>query len=125
MAYRAWRGVRSWTEDEAPEILRAQERSGLTVAEFARQEGIKPHVLYRWRRQHGSGTGTKAGGGRDRKGKASDLTLVPVDLPIVEPVESIENRFTVELGCGTRLHIPPKASPEQVEALLGVLQRCC
>lgn len=125
MAYRAWRRVRSWTEDEAQEILRAQERSGLTVAEFARQEGIKPHVLYRWRRQHGSGTSTKSGGRRDRMGKAPELTLVPVDFPVAEPVESIETRFTVELGCGAKLHIPSRATPEQVEALLGVLQRCC
>jgi transposase-like protein len=43
-----------WTPDDAQDVLDALEASKLSIAEFARQEGIDPQRLYLWRRKLGS-----------------------------------------------------------------------
>jgi len=39
-----------WTREQARDIVRELEASGLKVADFARLNNIKPKRLYRWRR---------------------------------------------------------------------------
>ena len=124
----AKRVSRPWTEQERDEILEAQEHSGLTVAEYARREGMKPHVLYSWRHRRGARWGAVTRRRSSKRSEAQELTLVPVDLPVTDPGEStwpLDGRFTVELCSGDKLHVPVEAPVEQVEALLEVLRRCC
>jgi transposase-like protein len=40
-----------WTASEARAALDAQERSGLTIQAFCRDQGWQPDRLYRWRRR--------------------------------------------------------------------------
>ena len=42
--------VRYWRMTEASEVVTRLEASGLSVREFARQEGLNVQRLYRWRR---------------------------------------------------------------------------
>jgi transposase-like protein len=42
-----------WTADDARVVLDALDASRLSIAEFARQEGIDPQRLYMWRRKLG------------------------------------------------------------------------
>jgi transposase-like protein len=40
-----------WSAAEASAVLTELERSGLSVQEFARREGLQPERLYRWRQR--------------------------------------------------------------------------
>jgi transposase len=42
---------RRWTSADARAVLAAYERSGLTLAAFARRHGLSPHRLYEWHRR--------------------------------------------------------------------------
>jgi hypothetical protein len=42
--------TRRWTSEEAEEILQRQKKSGLTIPVFARQEGVRAHRIWRWKR---------------------------------------------------------------------------
>lgn len=46
---RAVKDGTAWSESDAREALAAWSRSGETVVDFARHEGIAPTRLYRWR----------------------------------------------------------------------------
>jgi transposase-like protein len=45
---------RKWSAEEARFVLRAQERSGLSVHAFAREHGLSHERLYRWVRKLGA-----------------------------------------------------------------------
>jgi hypothetical protein len=47
-------GSRPWTEDEGRRVIEAWRTSGLTVAVFAREVGLKSKRVYWWREQLGS-----------------------------------------------------------------------
>lgn len=42
-------GQPTWTPEQAEQILAAQVRSGLTIAQFAKQRGLTPGRLYNWK----------------------------------------------------------------------------
>jgi transposase-like protein len=42
--------ARRWTREEAEEMLKRQEESGLSITAFARQEGVRAHRIWRWKR---------------------------------------------------------------------------
>jgi len=42
---------RRWSVKDAQQVLDQLEESGLSVKEFAANEGLDPHRLYRWRTQ--------------------------------------------------------------------------
>jgi transposase-like protein len=46
---RAVKDGAAWSESEAREALEAWSRSGETILDFARREGIAPTRLYRWK----------------------------------------------------------------------------
>ena len=48
---RAVLATAEWTPDQAQRVLRAQQRSGLTVYAFARRVGIPSGRLYKWRQR--------------------------------------------------------------------------
>lgn len=127
MARKSERGSQ-WTAAARERILTSQERSGLSIADFARREGLMPQLLYRWRRlrlpRESRPESTPAG--HPSLPASAELTLVPIEFPPGESSEWLEAaRFTVELRSGHKLHIPATASLPQIQQLLGVLQRCC
>lgn len=112
-------------------LLEQQESSGLSVAEYARQQGLDPGRLYEWRRRLGWS------GGRRRKGAArirrrepeSAVTLIPVE---VEPVvaspfrpEAVAASVILELPTGERIHVPPGIGEDALVATVRALRRCC
>ena len=48
---KSYRSRRRWTADDAREALSALDRSGLTVAAFARREGLDEQRLRNWRKR--------------------------------------------------------------------------
>ncbi|MFO0576460.1 MAG: hypothetical protein U1A78_20850 [Polyangia bacterium] len=48
---RAVLATTEWTPDQAHRVLRAQQRSGLTMYAFARRVGIPSWRLYKWRQR--------------------------------------------------------------------------
>jgi transposase-like protein len=69
---------RRWTTVEAEEVLRALERSGLSVAAFAAREGFDVQRLYSWRRRL-----------RDNDDKAASPPFVEIKHGTVERVEIV------------------------------------
>jgi transposase-like protein len=69
---------RPWTEDEGRRVIEAWRTSGLTVAAFAREAGLKSKRVYWWREQLGAGP-VKAGALEVR----AEPQTAPVFLPVV------------------------------------------
>lgn len=59
--------TKRWTEKRGYQVVRQWERSGLSMAAFARARGYEAQRLRYWREAGASGGGAKAdcGGGRD------------------------------------------------------------
>lgn len=49
---------RSWSAEQARMVLAEQERSGLSVGDFAKEHGFNPERLCRWRRKLGASAPT-------------------------------------------------------------------
>ena len=79
------------------EHLIAQERSGKSISEYCRQNGIAPKRLYYWRRR-----------------EARESKFVEVGTP--SPVS-----YELVLRDGLRLAIPERFNPASVKELLRVL----
>jgi transposase-like protein len=71
-------GSRPWTEDEGRRVIEAWRASGLTVAAFAREAGLKSKRVYWWREQLGA-TPVEAGALEVR----DEPRRAPVFLPVV------------------------------------------
>ena len=110
-------------EREMATVLRAQESSGLTTAEFARREGLSARLLYTWRHRL---AGRKPGRRRrdSSLGRHQPVALIPVDVRLPDRGQEPESRITLELCSGDKIHVPAGASQDQVESLIGVLRRC-
>jgi len=92
-------------------LLEEQEKSGLSMAEFAEDVGISSATLYSWRRRLGTGASRPklvevhlAGRGREPEAWAPAMTLV------------VGDRFRLELSANF--------DEEALERVLGVLVRC-
>jgi transposase-like protein len=79
---RALKDGASWTESDAREVLAECTKSGETIVDFARREGIAPTRLYRWKHILKS-RGTRAAGG----------LLIPVTVREVPIVRASGPRF--------------------------------
>jgi transposase-like protein len=83
------RGWRQWRRQDAARVLAAQVDSGLSLVEFAQQEGLELARLYRWRRVLGEAGGPKAAeqtlrrrgvtlGGAPATARGPGLRFIPV-----------------------------------------------
>jgi hypothetical protein len=71
------RSRRRFTPEQIQDHLRALDRSGLSLAAFARQHGLVYSVLSRWVHRRDRALGTPAGMGR-RRGRPAKLREVPL-----------------------------------------------
>jgi hypothetical protein len=71
------RSRRRFTTDQIQDSLRALDRSGLSLAAFARQHGLVYSVLSRWVHRRDRALGTPAGT-RRRRGRPPKLREVPL-----------------------------------------------
>lgn len=98
----------TWTPAERGEWLALFEKSGLTAADFCRDNGLSPATLSFWLRQQGPQTGEEA-------------ALVEVPMPALSPVSSSNTAVTMHLPSGVRLEILAGADPVWLAQLLRAL----
>lgn len=96
------------------ELIDAQERSGLGVAEFADQHGLNPATLYWWR-------------SRLQRAERSAARIVPIEIVgrDVRAAVGTGKHFEIELAGGRRLRIPPGFDAAELARLIRALERAC
>lgn len=103
----SWTGSRRWTRREAGEVLAELERSGASLAAFARREGLSAERLYRWR-------------ARLTKTKATFVEIRP---------DAVVNRggaaLEVVLAGGRTLRVPSDFDEVALRRLIAVLEGAC
>ena len=108
----AKRGSLTGRGREMRRLVTAQERSGLSLAEFARRRGVPVSTLTWWRRRLGD---------RDRdKALATEKRFVEVT---PTRMQSQTAAFEIVLGDGTMVRVAGYFAEEDLRRLLAVL-RC-
>ena len=103
------------------QLLAEQQRSGLTLAEFARQRDIRAGTLSWWRHRLGGGK-RRAKSGEKSSEQGGFLEIKPTSGLIGTEVRRAA-WFEVVLGNGTVVRIPARFAEEELRRLLAVL-RC-
>ena len=101
---------RSIPKDELPAMLEDLERSGLSIAAFARARGVRPSPLYRARQLESKRDGT------------AHPDFVPIR--ILDRSRALTGSLTVELPSGIKISVPPDFDTTAFERLIGVLTAC-
>jgi len=99
---------RRLTPKQKARILRAQERSGLSLLAFARMRGLCYASLLRWRSRLRSETSPTN----------PDPRFVPITL---EP-QAEDTAYVLNWAHGRSLTIPPRFNPDSLHRLLTVLE---
>ena len=98
--------------------LTAQERSGLSVTEYAHELGVTASTLYRWQRR-------LRGQGENEDLAATPFGLVEVGLRVDgahAPVES--EGLVVRVGGDRRIEVPRGFDGDHLRRLVTVLESC-
>jgi transposase-like protein len=102
----AARPRRNFTDAEKHAIVLETERPGVTVSQVARDRGIAPSILFRWRAERGFGKGRTA----DERGICdADAAAVLQNILPIPP-----GAVAVDLADGRRVFAPPGSDPEAV-----------
>ena len=106
------------TERRMEKLLAAQERSGLTLAEFARRRGVPDGRLRWWKHELGRR--------RAARGSEGPVQFVPLQVT-GRPSVALAPRdgVMVELPRGIRIHVPPGTSGEELREILEAVRRSC
>ena len=97
-------------------VILEQERSGLSVGEFARRHGISAATMYWWR--------SRLSRRRRRGGTAKLVAVEVVESKEVDP-SSGERGFELELAGGRRLHVPSRFDAGALSRLIAAVERTC
>jgi transposase len=120
---------RRWSEGEKDAIVAEAAKPGVNISAVARRHGIKPSLLFRWRRM-----------AREDEGHAIGSGLVPVTLALPPPdVEAPAsppahpageapkccsgNRIEIELGNGRLVRVYAGVDTDGLKRILDVLER--
>jgi transposase len=124
---------RRWSDDEKEAIVAEAAFPGANVSAVARRHGIKPSLLFRWRRKAREG-------GRSRRSAPAFLPVaiaaapqesdVPVeDAPVNEPPQSDApahcsdaNRIEIELGKGWRVRVGADVDMGTLKRIIALLE---
>jgi transposase-like protein len=100
------------TRADRRKLLAELEKSGESVAGFARKLGVSPWTIYSWRRQ-------------EREGRANGKEERPEFVQVrVAPRRDEPAPLEVELREGIRVRVPSDFDGEALRRLLGVLASC-
>lgn len=99
-------------------LLSEQERSGLSVRDFALSRGLSPVTLYLWRR--------KLGRTRRRREGAASSGMVAVDVVGRDERDAAKgvSGFEVLLVNGHRVRVPDQFDAARLADLMAVLLKC-
>lgn len=91
-------------------MLEDLERSGLSIAAFARARGVRPSPLYRARQLE------------FKDDETSPSSFVPIR--VLDPSREASSSIAVELPSGIKISVPPGFDVTSFERLIGVLTAC-
>jgi transposase len=127
---------RRWSDVEKNAIVAEAAKPGVNISAVARRHGIKPSLLFRWRRM-----------AREDEGRANGSAFVPVTLalpppdvegPVSETVSPIStaaapsnraagcgdgNRVEIELGNGRFVRVYAGVDTDGLKRILDLLER--
>ena len=128
---------RCWSEAEKSSIVAEAERPGVNISALARRHGIKPNLLFRWRRL-----------ARDGKGDQSAPAFIPITLTLpaaevkTSPAASdpetngarssfssaaaqhhADSRIEIELGNGRVVRVGADVDVAALRRILDALER--
>ena len=104
------------TEQRWKKLLAKLQQSGLTVAEFCRQENVSPASIYQWKKRLGMGS-LQA---NRRSAAAPTAKPSPAPARFVEITVHRSNRIEMELASGVKIYIPA----DQLDALAAAIRAC-
>lgn len=90
---------KEWTAAQAQRVLRAQQRSGLTVKEFTRRAGLPTWKLYAWRQRLHKTPGSTQGAEA-----AQSLTQQPAAFVPLEVLSASGPCAELESACAELVH---------------------
>ena len=104
------------TEQRWKKLLAKLQQSGLTVAEFCRQENVSPASIYQWKKRLGMGSL------RANRRSAAAPTAKPSPAPtrFVEIAVHRSSRIEMELASGVKIYI----AADQLDALAAAIRAC-
>jgi transposase len=127
---------RCWSDAEKDAVVAEAERPGVNISALARRHGIKPSLLFRWRRL-----------ARDARSSRSTPTFMPVTLALpaaeaVAPATSskpdtdgghsphagagqhhVDSRIEIELGNGRLVRVGTDVDAVALRRILDALER--
>ena len=95
---------RRWSDVEKNAIVAEAAKPGVNISAVARRHGIKPSLLFRWRRM-----------AREDEGRANGSAFVPVTLALPPP----ESKMSVSPPAHSASEAPECCSGDRVEIELG------
>jgi len=104
---------RRWTEDDAAAVLGVAASSGLTLAQFANQQGVELQRLERWRRRLGFGDAAS-------NHKQPPVAFEEVEAPLRAPAGG--GRMEVVLRGGRVVRVDADFDADAVRRLIAVLE---
>ncbi len=115
------------TERRMKKLLAACERSGLSVAEFARQRRLPANRLRWWKHEIARRLRLR----ESRVDSDESVSLIRLPLPALSLSPGVQSResppdlITVEFPGGLRVHIPRGSSPEELRGILEAVRSTC
>jgi len=120
---------RRWSDAEKNAIVAEAAKPGVNISAVARRHGIKPSLLFRWRRM-----------AREDEGRPNGLAFVPVTLPLPPPDVEMPasppahpageapeccsgDRIEIELGNGRLVRVYAGVDTDGLKRILDVLER--
>jgi hypothetical protein len=116
----AVRPRRNFTDAEKHAIVLESERPGATVSQVARDHGIAPRILFRWRSERGFGKSRTASLVAVRIADERGICDADAAVAVLQNVLPIPpGSVAVELADGRRIFAPPGSDPEAVRQHLA------
>jgi transposase-like protein len=107
-----------WTEAEAQAVLEAYEKSGLSMAEFARRHGLGPQRLRWWKKRRAEEAGPAPSFVRVHVAEPPSRRAREAPTPGLASME-------VVLAKGRRIRVEPGFDAEELARLVRVMEEAC